>query len=121
MPPKRHRFSEIMIRVDHVTFAYPGSPAHPVLDDVSCLIQDGEEIAVIGGNGSGKTTLGLLLSGILKPDHGRIMIDGKPPGSDRDDPVIGFLFQDPDNGLVATTVEREVAFSWKTKIVPPMK
>ncbi len=118
MPPGRHRFPEIMIRVDHVTFAYPGSPAHPVLDDVSCIIQDGEEIAVIGGNGSGKTTLGLLLSGILKPDHGRIMIDGKPPGSERDSPVIGFLFQDPDNGLVATTVEREVAFSLENQNCP---
>lgn len=119
MLPKRHRFPEIMIRVDHVTFAYPGSPAHPVLDDVSCMIHDGEEIAVIGGNGSGKTTLGLLLSGILKPDQGRIMIDGKPPGSDRDSPVIGFLFQDPDNGLVATTVEREVAFSLENQNCPP--
>lgn len=63
----------------------------------------------MGGNGSGKTTLGMLMCGLIKPQSGTISLENTidneiPPG-------IGFLFQDPDNAIVATTVEREVAFS----------
>jgi len=74
----------------------------------------------MGANGCGKTTVGLLLAGVIKPDSGRITI-ASDEGADRADirdPVIGFLFQDPDNGLVATTVEREVAFSLENRNMP---
>jgi energy-coupling factor transport system ATP-binding protein len=89
-----------------------------VLKDVSLTIPAGEEMVVIGGNGSGKTTLGLLLCGVLTPTSGRVVIE--PDSAQRTDNEngIGFLFQDPDNGLVATTVEREVAFSLENRNLP---
>ena len=104
-----------MIDFDLVTFAYSGAPTRPVLHDFSLNIAAGEQVAVIGGNGSGKTTLGLLLCGILKPSSGKITIAGHAPIPGGDGRRIGFLFQDPDNGLVATTVEREVAFSLENR------
>ncbi len=108
-----------MIDFEQVTFAYGGPLTRPVLHDLSLKIAVGEQVAVIGGNGSGKTTLGLLLCGILKPTSGRVTIDGHPPIPGGDGRRIGFLFQDPDNGLVATTVEREVAFSLENRNLSP--
>ncbi len=70
----------------------------------------------MGGNGSGKTTLGMLLCGILKPQCGTISIDDNSGNGNH--PGFGFLFQDPDNALVATTVEREVAFSLENRNYP---
>lgn len=112
-----------MIKFEQVTFAYRKEEPQPVLDSFSLSIEQGQEVAVIGGNGSGKTTLGLLLCGILKPDLGHVEVDGVSPGYNSHQPVIGFLFQDPDNGLVATTVEREVAFSLENMNIPtePMR
>lgn len=101
-----------------MTYAYPTDKARPVVRDLSLIIDDGEQVAIMGGNGCGKTTLGLLLSGILKPDSGTVEIDGRPVERKHAPPAIGFLFQDPDNGLVATTVEREVAFSLENQNLP---
>jgi len=108
-----------MIRFDGVTYTYGDDGSGPALDNFSISIEEGEELAVIGGNGSGKTTFGLLLCGILKPQSGSIEIYGKTPGGEKTTSVVGFLFQDPDNGLVATTVEREVAFSLENRNAPP--
>jgi len=46
------------------------------LDDVSLTVGRGEVVALLGDNGAGKSTLVKMLSGILRPDSGRILIDG---------------------------------------------
>lgn len=112
-----------MIAFDRVSYAYPAAKASPAVRDVSLSIGDGEELVIMGANGCGKTTLGLLMAGLLKPDSGTVQVDvdGHASGQDGVDPVVGFLFQDPDNGLVATTVEREVAFSLENRNMPSMR
>jgi len=121
MPPERHRFFNAMIRFESVTYAYPGATCRPVLADFSLTIHDGESLAIMGSNGSGKTTFGLLLAGILKPDAGAVTIERGGVTRPASPGQIGFLFQDPDNGLVATTVEREVAFSLENRNMPPQE
>ena len=66
------------IAADHLSFAYmPGSPfAVQALDDVSLTAEDGEFIGIIGQTGCGKSTLIQQLSGLLKPDSGRVLLDG---------------------------------------------
>jgi energy-coupling factor transporter ATP-binding protein EcfA2 len=104
-------FFTTMIEFRNVSYSYPGRQKSPALDDFSLKINEGEDIAVVGGNGSGKTTFGLLLAGILNPQAGEILINGQSISEVKQKPSIGFLFQDPENGLVATTIDREVAFS----------
>lgn len=90
----------------------------PALSDVSLEIERGEYIAVLGHNGSGKSTLAKLLNVILTPTSGKIYIDGVEitgPDFSEDDifnirQKIGMVFQNPDNQLVATVVEEDVAF-----------
>lgn len=64
------------VEVKHVSFCYPGTD-RKVLDDVSFEIQRGETIALVGENGAGKSTLVRILSGVLIPDEGEILVDGK--------------------------------------------
>ncbi|MBQ9070407.1 MAG: energy-coupling factor transporter ATPase [Clostridia bacterium] len=90
----------------------------PALDDVTVSIKKGEYIAVLGHNGSGKSTFAKLLNMILKPINGRVYIDGKDITCEEftEDEMfevrskVGMVFQNPDNQLVATVVEEDVAF-----------
>lgn len=90
----------------------------PALQGVSIGIERGSYVAILGHNGSGKSTLAKLLNMILIPTVGKIYFDGKDITSEElsDDDVfdtrskIGMVFQNPDNQLVATVVEEDVAF-----------
>lgn len=89
----------------------------PVLEGINLSIEKGSFIAILGRNGSGKSTLAKLLNLILEPSSGSIIIGDKPITSDMSDEEIlavrksvGMVFQNPDNQLVATVVEEDVAF-----------
>ena len=90
----------------------------PALKSFNITVKEGEYISVLGHNGSGKSTLAKLLNLILIPTSGKIYIDGKDVSSEElsDDDVfevrkkIGMVFQNPDNQIVATVVEEDVAF-----------
>ena len=117
------------IEARHLSFAYDGDPeSAPVqaLDDVSLTIDEGEYIAILGHNGSGKSTLAKLFNLILTPSSGELILDGTTVTSEglSDDEVyeirkkIGMVFQNPDNQLVATVVEEDVAFGPENLGVP---
>jgi nitrate/nitrite transport system ATP-binding protein len=62
-----------------------------VLQDINLQIEKGEFVAIVGYSGAGKTTLISLIAGLLKPDTGTLMLDGREitePGPDR-----GVVFQ----------------------------
>jgi ATP-binding cassette, subfamily B, bacterial len=84
------------IRLEHVSFAYPGTTRH-VLEDVSLDLKQGSVIAIVGENGAGKSTLVKLLARLYQPDQGRIMVDGvdlaRIPADDWREHVAG-AFQD---------------------------
>jgi len=68
-----------------------GSQQTAVLNGINLEIRNGEFVAIVGFSGSGKTTLISLIAGLLAPDSGKILRDGKPidgPGPDR-----GVVFQ----------------------------
>ncbi len=98
----------------------------PVLNDLSLEINDGELVAVLGHNGSGKSTFAKLLNMILIPTEGKIYINGKDITDENmtDDDIlelrksIGMVFQNPDNQLVATVVEDDVAFGPENLGIP---
>lgn len=92
---------------------------------VSTVIERGEYVAVVGRNGSGKSTFAKLLNLVLEPNSGDILINGKSVCGDlTDDDIIelrrsvGMVFQNPDNQIVATIVEEDVAFGPENIGVP---
>lgn len=109
-----------MIECRGVSFSYDG--AVPALDGVDLNIEDGEFFCILGGNGSGKSTFAKHLNVLLQPDAGTVRINGM----DASDPELvydirstaGMVFQNPDDQLVATLVEDDVAFGPENLGVP---
>ena len=113
---------EYIIKTENLGFTYDDGDETtveiPALSGVSVNIERGEYVAVLGHNGSGKSTFAKLLNMILTPTVGKIYIDGRDITSEdyTEDDVfdirrkIGMVFQNPDNQLVATIVEEDVAF-----------
>ena len=122
--------SEPFIKVEDLIFTYDDEDVidkHYVLKNLSLEIEKGSFVCVLGHNGSGKSTFAKLLNMILSPDAGKIYIDGL----DITDPMltenelfeirrkVGMVFQNPDNQLVATIVEEDVAFGPENLGVEP--
>lgn len=115
------------LKTDNVYFLYDEEENDtPVLRGVSLSIQKGEYIAIIGHNGSGKSTLAKIFNLILDPTEGSLYYLGKNYSSEdiTDEDVydlranVGMVFQNPDNQIVATVVEEDVAFGAENLGVP---
>ena len=109
---------EDIITVDNLIFEYTDEDTgekNRVLDNVSLNVKEGEFLAVLGHNGSGKSTLAKHFNAILLPTDGKVFVDG----IDTSDESrlfdirrrVGTVFQNPDNQMVATIVEEDVAFA----------
>lgn len=111
-----------LIDVQGITYTYPAQKTRkgqtqpvPALQDVSLQVQAGEYVALLGHNGSGKSTLARHCNALLIPTSGRVLVAGRD-SSDlaqqraiRD--TVGMIFQNPDNQLIATVVEDDVAWA----------
>lgn len=77
-------------------------------------------IAIVGANGSGKSTFVRLLNGLLKPDKGRVIVDGFDTSVDGKEVRrrVGVVFQNPDNQIVFPVVEEDLAFGLKNLKIP---
>jgi energy-coupling factor transport system ATP-binding protein len=113
------------VEVIHVTHRYPleGGGRILALHDVNLAIQRGEFVAIIGSNGAGKSTLARHLNGLLLPNEGEVRVEGLLTSDVHSIWTIrqrlGMVFQNPDNQLVATTVEEDVAFGPENMALPP--
>jgi energy-coupling factor transport system ATP-binding protein len=96
-----------------VSFTYPGAGA-PALDGVDLSIRDGEWVALVGANGSGKSTLAKLFNALLIPTRGDCFVCGFKTDNENDlwtiRSRVSMVFQNPDNQIVASVVEEDVAF-----------
>lgn len=116
-----------IIQFDNVSFAYSAedsdTAATVVVDGFSLDVPEGQFVAVLGHNGCGKSTVAKLMNGILVPDSGKVIVDGLDTSDD--DKItdirrtVGMVFQNPDNQIVATIVEDDVAFGPENLGVDP--
>ena len=116
------------IKIENLSFAYTDDDdnAVEVLKGLDLTVKRGELVAVLGHNGSGKSTLAKLINLILTPTEGRIVVDGldiTSPDLTEDQMFenrrnVGMVFQNPDNQLVATIVEEDVAFGPENLGIP---
>ena len=104
-----------MIRLENVRFSYHDQG--PSVQDVSFHVEKGEFVAILGANGAGKTTTVRLIDGLIRPESGRVLINGTDTAvssvSERARQV-GFLFQNPDRQICRNTVREEILFGLRT-------
>ncbi|MCR5135171.1 MAG: energy-coupling factor transporter ATPase [Clostridiales bacterium] len=115
-----------IIRMDHVTFTYPATEQHDAfnaLNDLSLSIEKGSFVAVIGQNGSGKSTMAKCINALLLPSEGTVWVNGYDT---KDEAHLwdvrqsaGMVFQNPDNQIVSSVVEDDVAFGPENLGVDP--
>jgi energy-coupling factor transporter ATPase len=116
-----HAATDDIIVLDDVVYSYDG--VKNALKGVSLNVREGEFVAILGGNGSGKSTLAKHFNALLTPDAGRILVGGL----DTSDPAntyvirehVGMVFQNPDDQLVTSIVEDDVAFGPENLGLPP--
>ena len=103
-----------VIEAENLSYSYEEND-RKALDGLSVRIGRGKKVAFMGGNGSGKSTFFLCLNGILRPDKGRVLIDGKPVSYTRKGLMdvrkkVGVVFQEPENQLLSASVFQEISF-----------
>lgn len=112
----------VAIKIENASYKYDGADRY-ALKDISLSVNRGEMLALLGRNGSGKSTLGKLLNGLFRATEGTVSVFGKTLENDDDAyetrKRCGMVFQDPDNQMVATIVEEDVAFGCENLGLPP--
>jgi energy-coupling factor transport system ATP-binding protein len=115
-----------MIHIDNIYFSYTmeeDAPAIPLFEGLSLDIQKGSFTAVLGHNGSGKSTLARMCNGMLLPDKGTVTVAGmdtvKEEYQSEIRKTVGLVFQNPDNQIVSSIVEEDVAFGPENLGLPP--
>ena len=115
-----------MLQTEHLTFAYPAeegeSAPTAALEDVTLSVEKGSFVVVLGHNGSGKSTLAKQMNAVLLPCGGTVYVDGMDTKQEalllEIRRRVGMVFQNPDNQIVATVVEEDVAFAPENLGIP---
>lgn len=118
--------NNIMIKMENVTYEYTSYINDAILKavkDIDLEVKEGEFLVILGHNGSGKSTLAKMMNGLLLPTSGEVYVMGmNTKDSDKIWDIrqkAGIVFQNPDNQIVATIVEEDVAFGPENQGVPP--
>ena len=113
---------ETILQAENLRFRYDPDAAGYALDGVTAGVKRGEFVAVLGANGCGKSTLAKHFNAILLPESGTVTVEGMDTADDSKlyeiRQKVGMVFQNPDNQIVATVVEEDVAFGLENLGVP---
>ncbi len=119
---------EEIIKIENATYEYKSFGSEEIFSavkDVNIVINKGEHLVILGHNGSGKSTLAKMMNGLLLPTRGDVYVNGM---NTKDEEMTwniretaGMVFQNPDNQIVATIVEEDVAFGPENQGVPPLE
>ena len=115
-----------IVEIKNATYSYTGENSiNPALSGITMSVKKGEYVAVIGRNGSGKSTFAKLINALLLPESGSVTVNGMDT---KDESKIwdirkcaGMVFQNPDNQIIATIVEEDVAFGPENMGVDPVE
>ncbi|MCR5151168.1 MAG: energy-coupling factor transporter ATPase [Clostridiales bacterium] len=120
--------NDTIIEFENVSFSYNSdnnAKDNEVLHNINLSFKKGELVAVVGRNGSGKSTLAKLCNALYEPNNGRVIVNGIVSGTEKNDEEIrkhvGMVFQNPDNQIVATIVEDDVAFGPENLGIDPLE
>jgi len=103
------------IEITNASYNYKSEDEETIgVKNISLSVNKGEFLVLLGHNGSGKSTLAKLLNGFITPDEGKVIIDGMDTADEKlifeIRKKVGMVFQNPDNQMVASIIEDDIAF-----------
>lgn len=101
------------IRFDRAGASFEGRTAvHPL-----SLSLTERRIGIIGLNGSGKTTFARMINGLVKPDQGRVSVNGADTATDAETVrrQVGFIFQNPQNQIILPILREDIALGLRSQ------
>ncbi|NMB07879.1 MAG: energy-coupling factor transporter ATPase [Tissierellia bacterium] len=120
--------AEKMIEMKNVSYEYKSfgdESIHLAIENINITVNKGEHLVILGHNGSGKSTLAKMMNGLLLPTSGDVYVNGMNTKDEKHTwnirEIAGMVFQNPDNQIVATIVEEDVAFGPENQGIPPLE
>ncbi len=103
-----------VIKTESVEYAYKGE-SYRSLDKVDLTIRKGVKTVILGANGAGKSTLFYTFNGVIKPDEGKVLVNGDPISYRRKGlralrSKISVVLQGPDDQVFGQTVHNDAAY-----------
>lgn len=91
-----------------------------IMQDFSLDIHRGEKIALIGSNGAGKSTLMKLMTGMLKPSEGQVLLREKTVNDCRPEEISGIIslvYQNPEEMFIKDSIRKDIEYAMKIRAV----
>ena len=110
--------SAVSFRKVSVSYRAVKGEAKQIFRNLNLEIRKGEKIALIGSNGAGKSTLMKLMTGLIKPSEGEILLKGKGIRDTKPEALskmISLVYQNPEEMFIKDSIERDIAFAMEAR------
>lgn len=116
----RQKKRETSVEYKHAAVSYRSVKGEPrkIFEDLNLEISRGEKIALIGSNGAGKSTLMKMMTGLLKPSSGEVLIkdistrNAKPENLSK---YVSLVYQNPEDMFIKDSIENDISFAMKAR------
>ena len=119
-PGEKQQETESVVSFRKVSVSYRAvkGEAKQIFRNLNLEIKKGEKIALIGSNGAGKSTLMKLMTGLIKPSEGEILLKGKGIRATKPEALskmISLVYQNPEEMFIKDSIERDIAFAMEAR------
>lgn len=119
-PGEKQKETETVVSFRKVSVSYRAvkGEAKQIFRNLNLEIKKGEKIALIGSNGAGKSTLMKLMTGLIKPSEGEILLKGKGIRDTKPEALskmISLVYQNPEEMFIKDSIERDIAFAMEAR------
>lgn len=119
-PGEKQKETETVVSFRKVSVSYRAvkGEAKQIFRNLNLEIRKGEKIALIGSNGAGKSTLMKLMTGLIKPSEGEILLKGKGIRDTKPEALskmISLVYQNPEEMFIKDSIERDIAFAMEAR------
>lgn len=118
----RQKQRDAIIDFKNVTVKYRAVKGEPpkIFDDFSLQIGKGEKIALIGSNGAGKSTMLKLMMGLIRPESGQVLLNGRPTADLPKEELgrsISIVYQNPEEMFIKDSIRKDIEYAMMVRKV----
>lgn len=120
---EKRKMTDVSVSFEQVSVSYRAvkGEACEIFRDLNLKLHKGEKIALIGSNGAGKSTLMKLMTGLIKPVKGRVLLKGLETQKTKPEELaryISLVYQNPEDMFIKDSIREDIAFAMKSRKQP---